>query len=117
MINCGEFVKSFLAMGIKEREREAREIKEKQWRAEEKRKALKEAKEKDAFVTNQQKVSYDFTEQEFQSAVEKLTEAAWKYDKTKCSSTGLEAFDAKLMLPHVFKVSRIKRERGKEVES
>ena len=82
----------------------AREAKEKQWRAEERRKALREQREKELSTVNSQKVSYEFTEQEFQSAVEKLTDAAWRYDRTRCSAVGLEAFDAKSMQPHVFKV-------------
>lgn len=52
---------------------------------------------------NSLKVSYNYTEEEYQSAMHKLTEAAWKYDKTMPGAPNLDAFEAKYMEPHVLK--------------
>eukprot|EP01037_Dinobryon_pediforme_P032436 gene32436-37373_t len=51
---------------------------------------------------NSLKVNYNYTEEEFQSAIHKLTEAAWGYDKNMSGAPTLEAFEQKDMEPHVF---------------
>jgi len=91
-------------LGVKERERVAREVKERQMRVEEKRKEAQINAEREISESQALKLSYNFTEAEFKSAIEKLTDAAWRYDRTKYSSMGLEAFEAKTMPPHIFKV-------------
>eukprot|EP01042_Synura_sphagnicola_P005088 gene5088-6478_t len=103
-LDCVEFLKSFLMLGVKERERVAREVKERQMRVEEKRKEAQINAEREISESQALKLSYNFTEAEFKSAIEKLTDAAWRYDRTKYSSMGLEAFEAKTMPPHIFKV-------------
>jgi len=47
-------------------------------------------------------VNYSFTEEDKQSALEKLTQAAARYEKHGPGSVGLEAFDEAEMAPHVF---------------
>jgi hypothetical protein len=49
------------------------------------------------------KVNYNYTEEEFQSALYKLTEAAWKYDKHSAGAPSLDAFDQESMEAHIFK--------------
>lgn len=65
-------------MGFEEREKEMKDYLEKQRRAEEKR--LKEMEEKAAQLANKNslKVNYTYTEEESESAMHKLTEAAWR---------------------------------------
>ncbi len=78
VITCEEFTKVFINMGFEEREKELKAAIEKQKRYEqrqleesEKRRLVLEAK-------NAMKVSYAYTDEEYVSAMQKLTEAAWK---------------------------------------
>eukprot|EP01041_Mallomonas_annulata_P011098 gene11098-23199_t len=103
-IDCVEFLKQFQTMGIKEREKETNTIKEKQRRIEEKRKHDKEHKEKLLMEGNHlQRASVPFSEDDLSNAMGKLASAAWQYDRSKDSNIGLNAFEAKSMLAHVFK--------------
>lgn len=90
-------------MGFAEREREIREFKEKNRLAEEARKAEAERKEQELAMKNASKLSYKYTEESFSSALAKLTEAAWAFDKNGPGAPDLTAFEAKDMEPHVFK--------------
>ena len=89
-------------MGHAEREREIKEYREKQKRAEEVRAAKQKAKDDALAAKNASKLSYDYDEDSFQSALTKLTEAAWAYDKNTPGAPNLAAFEAKEMEPHVF---------------
>ena len=48
-------------------------------------------------------VDHSYTEADFQTAFEKLTTGAMKYDKSGPGSVGLDAFEAVSMPPHVFR--------------
>lgn len=77
-ITCEEFSKVFLNMGFEEREKELKEAIAKQKRAEEAR-AEKEVRKKEELANkNSLKVSYTYTEEEYQSAFHKMVEAAWR---------------------------------------
>ena len=101
-ITCAEFSKIFCSMGHAEREREIKEYRDKQRRAEELRIAKKKAQDDAIATKNANKLSYDYDEQSFQSALSKLTEAAWAYDKSAPGAPNLAAFEAKEMEPHIF---------------
>jgi len=102
VINCDEFAKVILNMGIAEREKEVRETILRQKKADEARQRRIERKKAELESKNSLKVNYTYTEQEFQSAINKLTEAAWGYDKNMSGAPTLEAFEQKEMEPHVF---------------
>lgn len=77
---------------------------DKQRQAEVDRLAYEEEKKRLLANKNALNVNYDFSEEEFQSAMMKLTEAAWKYDKTMPGAPSMEAFESREMEPHIFKV-------------
>jgi Ca2+-binding EF-hand superfamily protein len=103
VITCEEFTKVFLHMGFVEREKELKEAIEKQKRADARRLQLEEEKRKALEGKNGLKVSYAYTEEEMQSAMRKLTEAAWRYDKLMPGAPCLDAFEKQFMEPHVLK--------------
>ncbi len=78
LITCEEFTKVFLNMGFEEREKELKDAVEKQKRADQAK--LDEANRAQAELANKNtlKVSYTYTEDEFNSAIHKLLEAAWR---------------------------------------
>jgi len=49
------------------------------------------------------KVASEYTQKEYESAMEKLTEAAVKYDRLMPGAVQLNAFDCEYMQPHEFK--------------
>lgn len=102
-VSCEEFTKVFIAMGFAEREREIRETKEKNRLAEIAKKEEIARKEKEKMDKHQLECSYEYTQEEFQSALSKLTDAAWRYDKTMPGAPNLSAFDSKEMRPFEFK--------------
>ena len=59
---------------------------------------MQEKEEKNAL-----KVNFNFTDAEFNSALAKLAEAAWKYDKNSAGSPSLAAFEGESMKPYEFK--------------
>jgi len=103
VITCEEFTKVFLHMGFVEREKELKEAIEKQKAAEARRLQVIEERRIALDNKNNLKVSYTYTEEEMQSAMRKLTEAAWRYDKLMPGAPCLDAFDAQYMEPHVLK--------------
>ena len=100
-IICEEFTKVFLNMGIVEREKERKEATERQKRLNEIRLRKMKAKEDELASKMALKVSYSFSDAEFNSAMHNLTEAAWRYDKNASGAPCLEAFERKYMEPHV----------------
>jgi Ca2+-binding EF-hand superfamily protein len=102
-INCAEFTKNFLKLGFNEREIELKEMQEKQKLHEETRRQEEMKKLEDQRRKNELLVAFDFTEDDFNSAIKKLTEAAWKYDKNMPGTVGLDAFQGLAMEPHIFK--------------
>jgi len=77
VINCDEFSKVILSMGIAERDKEAKEFAMKQKRADDSRFRRIQRKQAELDSKNTLRVNYNYTEEEFQSAIHKLTEAAW----------------------------------------
>ena len=102
-ISCAEFAKSFLSMGFHERDEETRANRKKQQRNEENRiEAIRKKKEAQESKWAMQ-AAVDFSDEDSQNALHKLTEAAFKYDKNLPGAPNLSAFDAKFMPPHIFK--------------
>uniref|UniRef100_A0A7S3MK82 Uncharacterized protein n=1 Tax=Spumella elongata TaxID=89044 RepID=A0A7S3MK82_9STRA len=103
-ISCEQFLKKFFKTGFDERQRQKVE-----WREHEKSIAertiqkktakLKAQEDKIAFVD----VDHNYTEADFQSAFQKLTTGAMKYDRAGPGAVGLNAFEAVSMPPHIFK--------------
>eukprot|EP01034_Spumella_vulgaris_P025483 gene25483-31949_t len=89
--------------GFEEREKELKDAVERQKRADQAK--LDEANRAQAELANKNtlKVSYTYTEDEFNSAIHKLLEAAWRYDKNMPGAPSLEAFESQFMEPHVLK--------------
>lgn len=77
-ITCEEFSKVFLNMGFEEREKELKEAIAKQKRAEQARQEAEIRKKEALAAKNGLKVSYVYTEEEFQTAFHKMVEAAWR---------------------------------------
>jgi Ca2+-binding EF-hand superfamily protein len=90
-------------MGFVEREKELKESIEKQKAAEARRQQLVEERRIALDNKNNLKVCYTYSEEEMQSAMRKLTEAAWRYDKTMPGAPCLDAFESQYMEPHVLK--------------
>lgn len=65
-------------MGFTERENYLKEFRAKQQRANDARKEEEERKAKALASKNAMKCTFNFTEEEYQSAMFKLTEAAWR---------------------------------------
>jgi hypothetical protein len=53
---------------------------------------------------NNLKVSDKFTEIDSQTAFDKLTDAAWKYEHAGGNNIGLDAFESKYMPAYILKV-------------
>lgn len=103
VITCEEFTKVFINMGFEEREKELKEAREKQKQYEEYKKLQEMKKKQEMESKNALKVSYQFTSEEFNTAMQKLIEAAWRYDKTMPGAASLEAFEAQYMEAHILK--------------
>jgi hypothetical protein len=78
VITCEEFTKVFINMGFEEREKELKEARERQKRFEEKRKEEEIKKKEELENKNASKVSFNYTEEEYNTAIQKLCEAAWR---------------------------------------
>ena len=102
-ITCQEFTKCFFNMGFAERATELRIALEKRRAEELERKLYNEKKLQELEAKNALEVNFNFTDAEFDSALAKLAEAAWKYDKHLPGSPSLAAFEGESMLPHQFK--------------
>lgn len=102
-ISCPEFLIQFIKVGFEERSRRRQAWRQFEERRAKARKRKEEEKEMEAEQKNNLKITYDFTENDFQSAISKLTAAAVKYDRHAAGAVGLDAFEGEAMLPHVFK--------------
>lgn len=103
VITCEEFTKVFINMGFEEREKELKAAIQKQKRYEQMKKEEEEKKELEKTEKSLMKVSYEYTEEERISAMNKLIEAAWRYDKNTPGAQSLDAFESQHMEPLVFK--------------
>lgn len=103
---CADFLKKFFKTGFEERQRRKAQWREHQktliaQRLEEDKQKLEALSKKTNLVNAS--TSRDFTETDFQSAMAKLTHAAFKYDRTLPGAAGLNAFECISMPPHVFR--------------
>lgn len=103
-IECETFLKKFIKTGYDERQRQKAAWREHQKEVLERATKRKETKlkEKEDQVSFAN-LEHKYTEQDFQSAFQKLTEGATKYEKTGPGAVGLNAFEAVSLPPHVFK--------------
>lgn len=90
-------------MGFEEREKELKAAIEKQKRYEQRQQEQQNVKARELASKNAMKVSYEYSEEESHSAMEKLLDAAWRYDKNMPGAPALDAFESHSMEPHVFK--------------
>jgi hypothetical protein len=65
-------------MGFEERQKMKLEERMKQKRIEEARKAEAERKQKELAMKNALKCTFNYSEEEYQKAIQKLTDAAWR---------------------------------------
>jgi hypothetical protein len=125
VITCEEFTKVFINMGFEEREKELKAYRKMQKEVEEHRKQIEIEKQAAKDNWNATKVAYNFTDEEWESAMFKLKEAAWRYfisanmfkisicliyhtiqyrfDRTMPGSPSLEAFEQQSMPAHELK--------------
>lgn len=102
-VSCQEFTKCFFNMGFAERQAELRLVMERQRREEKERREYNQRKVEELDRKNSEKVSHAYTEADSHSALAKLADVAFKYDKNLPGSPSLKAFEGEGMLPHQFK--------------
>lgn len=102
-IDCPEFLIEFFRLGFLARETERRGWADKEKRNQERARVEEERKAEELAKRNADKVTFDFTEAERKSAVDKITLAATLYDRKHPAAVQLDAFDGAEMEPHVFK--------------
>jgi Ca2+-binding EF-hand superfamily protein len=102
-VNCTEFTLVFATMGQEERDAELKRQRERQRQDEERRKKAEEDFQAEQARRHGLLVDYEFGEEEYNSAMEKLTEAAWRYDSTMPGAVSVAAFKCKSLQPHEFK--------------
>lgn len=102
-INCAEFSKAFATMHTEERTKIMRAQVEKQNQEKARQKKAKEDRESAQAMRNAVVVSFDYAESDFETAMMKLSEAAWRYDGSNAGAVSLSAFRCKAMHPHEFK--------------
>ncbi len=104
LVGCSEFLYEFFRLGKAHRERKVRSVRHRQQRAEAKlRKTL--ADEDARVAADRASVVGEFTEADLESAMEKVTLAAAKYDRARHGSVGQADFLLGEMEPCDFKVS------------
>lgn len=102
-VHCGDFSKTFLAMGFAERDTEFKANLEKQREADRLRKEEEELKMMALAGKNQLQLAETYTQEDFEVAMHKLKEAAFRFDKSMPGSANLTAFDSLEMEPSIFK--------------
>jgi Ca2+-binding EF-hand superfamily protein len=102
-IDCADFLIEFVRLGSEERSRQKKEYLKYQKSKELQRKMRAEMREKEAEMKNNLKLENEFSEDDFNSAMKKMTTAAFYYDRSSPGAVQLDAFDAEAMLPHIFK--------------
>lgn len=103
VINCAEFLVQFFRTGVEERARRSQLWRRYDEKMIEKRRQAQLQKEQELEAKTNAKVQTDFTEEDFQSGISKLTEAAIKHDRNSTSAVGLGSFECESMPPLVFK--------------
>ena len=103
VISCAEFLVTFIKTGFKEKFRRRQQYRQYQQEKEIQKKAAAELKLYNLEHKNSLKVEYEFAEEDFTSAMGKLTHAAMLYDRSMPGCIQLTAFECDSMPPHVFK--------------
>lgn len=110
-IDCAKFMVNFVRVGAEEREKFKVIMLEKQRRDDELRRSEHDRKMKELEKKLAIKVTYEYTDKERDSAFQKLTVAAKRYDKNHPGAMSLDGFVEKSLQPHVFR-EMIKRTFG-----
>ena len=101
-VNTSEFIIMFKKMGWSERQKmRTKQLEKIEKRNKEQKKVIEARREKMTTKLNEI-VDYNFSQNDMDSAVEKMTEAAFKYDKNHPSSMSLDAFMGLNMPPGLF---------------
>ncbi len=119
LVGCSEFLYEFFRLGKAYRERQAQKVRHQQQRTEAKLRK-KHEDEDERLAVERASVVGEFTEADLVSAMEKVTAAASKYDRTRHGSVGqtdfllgeMEPCDFKEMLRRSFNVKLTKGELG-----
>ena len=102
-VESAKFMVAFIKMGTEERDKIKKLQLEKQRRMNFLRKTEHERKMKEAEDKVALKVSYSYSDEDKESAFDKLTVAAKKYDRSHPGSMSLDGFEEKQLKPHVFR--------------
>lgn len=102
-IDCGEYLKYFLQLGVAERGRLHSEQLERQRREDQERQEEHERKVRETATRGTYEPDMNFTAEDKASIQAKLLIAAEKFDKSHPASPSLEAFTASHMSPGVFR--------------
>jgi len=102
-VDCAEFMVKFTTLGFNERDRVRQENRRK--KAEHEKRVAEEqaAKEKAKEDKREAYVNYNFTHDEFSSAMEKLKYAASTYDRNHPSAVSLDGFQGASLSPGIFR--------------
>eukprot|EP01039_Chlorochromonas_danica_P002407 gene2407-2639_t len=103
VITCEEFTKVFINMGFEEREKELKAYRQQQQLQLQKQRKLEKEVQQAKDHLNATKVAYNYTEEEWETAMFKLKEAAWRFDRTMTGAPSLEAFNQLTMTVYEFK--------------
>jgi Ca2+-binding EF-hand superfamily protein len=101
-IKCHNFIIKFSRLGLEERQLKSERFRKHDLEVKEKRKLSELNKLKNADEKNHIK-TVEFNEEQFNTAMTKLTDAAIKYNSNGPGSAGLAAFEATHMQPHIFR--------------
>jgi Ca2+-binding EF-hand superfamily protein len=103
-VSCAEFSKHFMMMNFEEKDKERERMRKLQKAAEEAKKEAEAEKQRKIAEKNSKKFTFEYTPEEYESAMKKLIESAWRYDSTSPGSFDLEdAFKMKYLAPHELK--------------
>ena len=124
-VQCDLFVKNFLTFMSEERDKEVRDVNERQKKAEEQRKLEQQRLEEEKAAKNAKKVNFKYSEEDMASAETKLKEAAYRFDRNMpgapslaaFASTSITAYDFKEQLKRLFNMFVTPRELGKWPQS
>jgi len=102
-IDGSEFLVCFTKLASIRKAKDAADLREKQYQYELTQKKKEEEKKYNLEKKMELLVDYNFTEEIRERALEKMTEAAKKYDKNHPAAVGLDGFNGEFLLPAQFK--------------
>ena len=102
-LSCAEFLKRFFKMGFAVRSQKHRDQIQAQRDAEKRRVEEEAAKKKALEEKNVLECDFNYTEDDKKRVLDKITDAAIKYDKNHPSAVSLVGFQGAFMKPYVFK--------------